>query len=253
MAPHPPPPRRKLRLLCEAAVFFMNRQCSRPACNRRQQMRAAHATVHGSTARSLANGEGSHQQSNSRECQTTFPLLWICSAAMRRATMMSIAPPSTCNLSMRQELPCQMQRRCLRPPPPFPLGSSAAGATSLCPAEPASRSGSRNLLSVRAADCQQPATDVRGQKRAAGGALLRPEQPKGARIWFTTSRRGELTRRAPGQRATAAAVPVRRAGEAMLPPQLRGRHVCTLCRSNRAVTPAKTGATSRPWTWTPLA
>ena len=231
----------------------MNRQCSRT------RMQSPSTDDSGARNRSrlccpLAREEGSQQQSRAtcQQFQTTFPLLWICSAAMRRATMMGIAPPSTCNLSLRQELPCQMQRRCLRPPT-FPLGSSPAGATSVCPAEPASRSGSRNLLSVRAADCQQPATDVRGQKRAAGGALLRPEQAKGARTWFKTSRRGELTRRAPGQRATAAAVPVRRASEAMLPPQLRGRHVCTLSRSTRAVTPAETGATSRPWTWTPLA
>ena len=37
---------------------------------------------------------------------------------------------------------------------------------------------------VRAADCQQPATDTRGQKRSAVGALLRPEQPKGVRCRF---------------------------------------------------------------------
>ena len=180
---------------------------------------------------------------------------WICSVAMRRAAMRSKAPPSTRNLSLRQELPpCQMRLRCSLPLV-FLQGSSPAGPTSLCPEVLVSRSGSRNLHP--AAERQLRTVTNRQQMRVAKSvqpaALCYAQSSRKVRIRSRRHVRGPLTRRVPGQRATGAAVPVRRAGEAMLPPQLRGRHVYTARRSSREVKPAATGATSRPWTWTPSA
>ena len=98
-----------------------------------------------------------------------------------------------------------------------------------------------NLLQMRAAKSVQPSAlcYARSNRKVRAAA----PDADGADV---------LRRHAPGQRATAAPVPVRRAGEAMLPPQLRGR--CVLCARvffDSCGDTCATGATSRLWTWTP--
>ena len=152
---------------------------------------------------------------------------WICSVAMRRATMKSKAPLSTCNLSPLQGplLPCRMRRRSSRQPA-FPQDSSPAGATSLRLAKLALRSRSRTFRLASELWTVSNPRQTHAAKSVQPSALCYARSSRKVRVpGCRRYTRRKLMLRSPGQRSTGGSVPVRRAGEAMLPPQLRGRHV----------------------------